>query len=43
MTGQNDFQRFRRSRYCLVAVAIAVSDAEFREGPRDFLPSEPGA
>ena len=29
--------------YCLVAAAIAGSDREFREGPRDFLPREPGA
>jgi uncharacterized protein len=29
--------------YVLVAAAIAVSDREFREGPRDFLPREPGA
>jgi membrane protease YdiL (CAAX protease family) len=29
--------------YFLVAAAIAVSDREFREGPRDFLLREPGA
>jgi membrane protease YdiL (CAAX protease family) len=28
--------------YFLVAAAIAASDREFREGPRDFLPREPG-
>jgi membrane protease YdiL (CAAX protease family) len=29
--------------YVLVAAAVAVPDREFREGPRDFLPPEPGA
>jgi membrane protease YdiL (CAAX protease family) len=29
--------------YFLVAAAVAASDREFREGPRDFLPREPGA
>jgi membrane protease YdiL (CAAX protease family) len=29
--------------YSLVAAAIAASDREFREGPRDFLPRESGA
>ena len=29
--------------YFLVAAAIAACDREFREGPRDFLPREPGA
>jgi membrane protease YdiL (CAAX protease family) len=29
--------------YTLVAAAIAAFDREFREGPRDFLPREPGA
>jgi hypothetical protein len=29
--------------YFLVAAGIAVSDREFRERPRDFVPREPGA
>lgn len=29
--------------YFLVAAAITACDREFREGPRDFLPREPGA
>jgi len=29
--------------YFLVAAAIAAFDREFREGPRDFVPREPGA
>jgi membrane protease YdiL (CAAX protease family) len=29
--------------FFLVAAAIAALDGEFREGPRDFLPREPGA
>jgi membrane protease YdiL (CAAX protease family) len=28
--------------YFLVAAAIVATDREFREGPRDFLPGEPG-
>jgi membrane protease YdiL (CAAX protease family) len=28
--------------YFLAAAAVAASDREFRDGPRDFLPREPG-